>query len=121
MGVVMASRRRTTSYPESWLAQRNGRLDEKLAPLTLAYLPSPDGVDLRLTAWGLEQGEAEARLAAAIRRLRAIVGEDCYGEDGTDLAAAVPAAPAPGGHRLGQAESCPGGPDSHRPTSVPRA
>src|SRR2546422_1775742 len=35
---------------------------------TLFRSPSPDGVDLRLTAWGLEQGEAEARLAAALRR-----------------------------------------------------
>src|SRR2546422_7183912 len=88
---------------------------------TLFRSPSPDGVDLRLTAWGLEQGEAEARLAAAIRRLRAIVGEDCYGEDGTDLAAVVLAALRRGRHHLGVAESCTGGLVAQRVTAVPGA
>jgi len=119
--VVLSRTLRTTGVAESSLAERIGRLDEEVAPLTLAYLPSPDGVDLRLTAWGLEQGEAEARLAAALRRLRPIVGEDCYGEDATDLAAVVLEALRRGRHRLGVAESCTGGLVAQRVTAVPGA
>src|SRR5207245_10054841 len=84
--VVLSRTLRTTGVAESSLAERIGRLDEEVAPLTLAYLPSPHGVDLRLTAWGPEQGEAEARLAAAMRRLRAILGEACSGEAAPPLA-----------------------------------
>ena len=119
--VVLSRTLRTTGVAESSLAERIGRLDEEVAPLTLAYLPSPDGVDLRLTAWGLELGEAEARLAAAMRRLRAILGEDCYGEDATDLAAVVLEALRRGRHRLGVAESCTGGLLAQRVTAVPGA
>src|SRR3989475_3352131 len=119
--VVLSRTLRTTGVAESSLAERIGRLDEEVAPLTLAYLPSPDGVDLRLTAWGLEQGEAEARLAAALRRLRPIVGEDCYGEDATDLAAVVLEALRRGRHRLGVAESCTGGVLAPRGTPLPGA
>src|SRR2546422_6004136 len=74
-----------------------------------------------LTAWGLEQGEAEARLAAALRRLRPMVGEDCYGEDATDLAAVVLETLRRGRHRLGVAESCTGGLVAQRVTAVPGA
>jgi nicotinamide-nucleotide amidase len=53
---------RTTGIPESTLAERMGNIEEEIAPLTLAYLPGLDGVDLRLCAWGLEPGLADARL-----------------------------------------------------------
>jgi nicotinamide-nucleotide amidase len=119
--VVLSRTLRTTGVAESSLAERLGRLDEELTPLTLAYLPSPDGVDLRLTAWELEQAEAEARLAAATRRLRSILGADCYGEDGTDLAAVVLEALRRGRHRLAVAESCTGGLVAQRITAVPGA
>src|SRR5438552_15140455 len=119
--VVLSRTLRTAGVAASSLAERIGRLDEEVAPLALAYLPAPDGVDLRLTAWGLEQGEAEARLAAAMRRLRAVLGEDCYGEDATDLAAVVLEALRRGRHRLGVAESCTGGLLAQRVTAVPGA
>ncbi len=35
--------------PESTLAERLGDVEEKIAPVTLAYLPGYEGVDLRLT------------------------------------------------------------------------
>src|SRR5436309_15964738 len=89
-GAVVRSRSvRTTGIAESALAERIGPIEEEIAPLTLAYLPSPDGVDLRVTAWGLEETEAAARLGAAAERLRALAGEHWYGDDGADLAAVV--------------------------------
>lgn len=117
--VVRSRAVRTTGVPESVLAERVGPIESELAPLTLAYLPSPDGVDLRVTAWGLEAEEAERRLAAAVARLRAAVGSDCYGDDDADLAAIVLERLRRERRRLGVAESCTGGMLSARITAIP--
>jgi len=69
-GAVVRSRSvRTTGIAESALAERVGAIEEEIAPLTLAYLPSTDGVDLRVTAWGLRADEAEGLLEAAAAQL----------------------------------------------------
>jgi nicotinamide-nucleotide amidase len=79
-GHVVRSRTvRTTGIAESALAERVGAIEESIAPLTLAYLPSTtEGVDLRVTAWGLPKDDAERRLAggggaAARTRRRALL------------------------------------------------
>jgi competence/damage-inducible protein CinA-like protein len=119
-GVVVRSRTvRTTGIAESALAERVGAIEEELAPLTLAYLPSVEGVDLRVTAWGLPAGEAEGRLAAAAQQLRERAGEHVYGVDGTDLAAVVLEQLRARRERLVIAESCTGGLLSGRITAVP--
>ncbi len=119
--VVQSRALRTTGVSESALAERVGLVEPEIAPLTLAYLPSVDGVDLRVTAWELEPADAEARLASAVTRLRAAAGEHAYGEDGADLAAVVLDALRRGRHRLGVAESCTGGLVAERITAVPGA
>ena len=119
--VVLSRTLRTTGIAESALAERVGPIEPEIAPLTLAYLPGVDGVDLRVTAWGLAPRDAEARLAAVVERLRAAVGEHGYGEDGADLAAVVLDALRQGRHRLGVAESCTGGMVAERVTNIPGA
>lgn len=121
-GAVVRSRvLRTTGVPESAVAERIGAVEAELAPLTLAYLPGPDGVDLRITAWTLPPADAERRLAAAVELLRPRLGDHCYGMDDADLAAVVldslRARPA----RLAVAESCTGGLIGQRLTAVPGA
>src|SRR5439155_536859 len=106
---------------ESALAERIGPIELEIAPLTLAYLPSVDGVDLRVTAWGLEPTDAEARLGVVVERLTAAVGEHTYGEDDADLAAVLLEALRRQRHRLGVAESCTGGMIGERITNVPGA
>ncbi|HXF96191.1 MAG TPA: competence/damage-inducible protein A [Gemmatimonadales bacterium] len=119
--VVLSRTLRTAGVPESALAERVGPVEEQIAPLTLAYLPSLEGVDLRITAWGLEPAEAARRLEAAVELLRPRLGEHYYGMDGTDLAAVVLDALRRGGHRLAVAESCTGGLVGQRLTAVPGA
>ncbi len=119
--VVLSRTVRTTGIAESALAERVGPIEPEIAPLTLAYLPSVEGVDLRVTAWGLGARDAEARLAAVVERLRAAVGEHRYGEDAADLAAVVLDALRSGRHRLGVAESCTGGMLAERVTNIPGA
>jgi len=119
--VVVSRTVRTTGISESALAERIGPIEPEIAPLTLAYLPSVDGVDLRVTAWELEPEDAEARLAAVVERLKAAVGEHGYGEDDADLAAVLLDALRKGRHRLGVAESCTGGMIGERITNIPGA
>ena len=119
--VVLSRTVRTTGVSESALAERVGPIEPEIAPLTLAYLPSVEGVDLRVTAWGLEPKDADARLAAVIPRLKAAVGEHGYGEDEADLAAILLDALRQGRHRLAVAESCTGGMIGERITNIPGA
>ncbi|HTI05027.1 MAG TPA: competence/damage-inducible protein A [Gemmatimonadales bacterium] len=121
-GAVVRSRTvRTTGIAESALAERVGAIEEDIAPLTLAYLPSVEGVDLRVTAWGLPEGDAEQRLAGATRTLRERAGDHAYGGDGNDLAAVVLEQLRARNARLVVAESCTGGVLSGRITTVPGA
>jgi competence/damage-inducible protein CinA-like protein len=119
--VVVSRTVRTTGVSESALAERVGPIEPEIEPLTLAYLPSVEGVDLRVTAWGLEPEDAEARLAVVVERLKAAVGEHGYGEDDADLAAVLLEALRKGRHRLGVAESCTGGMIGERITNIPGA
>lgn len=119
--VVQSRTVRTTGVSESALAERVGEIEPQIAPLTLAYLPSVEGVDLRVTAWGLEPAEAEARLAAAVDMLRAAADGHAYGSDDADLAAVVLETLRRGRHRLGVAESCTGGMLAERITAIPGA
>jgi len=110
---------RTTSIPESTLGARVGPVEDEFTPLSLAYLPSVQGVDLRLTAWDLAPEEADRLLAAAGSRLRAVVGDHAYGGGEEDLAAIVLAALRSRGWKLAVAESCTGGLLGARITAIP--
>jgi nicotinamide-nucleotide amidase len=119
-GTVVRSRVvRVTGIPESSLAERLGEIERDISPLSLAYLPGNDGVDLRLTAWGMDAAAADAALAAAATRLRAGAGEFVYGEGDQDLAALVLERLRGAGFRLAVAESCTGGLLGGRLTEVP--
>jgi nicotinamide-nucleotide amidase len=117
--VVRSRMLRTTGIPESTLAERIGEIEREITPLTLAYLPNVEGVDLRLSAWDLEPADADRRLADAIERLRGPAGDHAYGEDGDDLAAVVLLRAREAGVRLVTAESCTGGLLGGRLTDVP--
>jgi nicotinamide-nucleotide amidase len=121
-GNVVRSRTvRTTGIAESALAERVGAIEEDIAPLTLAYLPSVEGVDLRVTAWGMQEHEAERRLGSVAGQLRARAAEHFYGEDHADLAALVLDQLRARKARLVVAESCTGGLLGGRITAVPGA
>jgi len=121
-GIVVRSRTiRTTGIAESALAERVGAIEDDITPLTLAYLPSVDGVDLRVTAWRLREDDAERRLGTATAQLRERAGEHVYGEAKADLAAAILDLLRARTLRLAVAESCTGGLLGARITAVPGA
>jgi nicotinamide-nucleotide amidase len=117
--VIRSRTVRTTGIPESTLAERMGEIETEIAPLTLAYLPGLEGVDLRLTAWQLSEEEAERRLAAAAATVIGRGGDHVYGEGETDLAAVVLERARRAGWTVGAAESCTGGLVGVRLTEIP--
>lgn len=110
---------RTTGIPESALAERLGNVEDEIAPITLAYLPGLEGVDLRLSAWNVPLDEADLRLQRAAELLRSRAGEHVYTEGDTDLAAVLLERARALGVRLAVAESCTGGLVGARLTEIP--
>lgn len=123
-GRVIRSRTlRTTGIAESALAERIEAMTPRL-DLPLAYLPSADGVDLRLTVRGESVAEADATLDARASRLTNLLGalvySDGVGASATgDIAAVVLDACRARGMTLSVAESCTGGLLGARITAVP--
>lgn len=109
---------RTAGVPESQLGEILGPLEERLAPVTLAYLPDQTGVDLRLTVWEVEGNDADARLDAAEAIIRDAAGRWVYGTGKTDLAAVLIDALRERTLTLATAESCTGGMVGARVTAI---
>jgi nicotinamide-nucleotide amidase len=101
---------RTTGVAESTLAERIADITGDIAPVTLAFLPTGVGIDLRLTSWGDADDEtAGKRLGEIEGSLRARLGRAIYGEDGADLAEIVGNTLRSRGWTIAVAESCTGG------------
>lgn len=109
---------RTAGIAESTLADRLGDVDAAIQPLTLAYLPQTEGVDLRLTSWHAPLEEAERLFRRAAEEIRRRAAGHCYGEGDTDLAAAVITRLESAGMSIAAAESCTGGLLAGRLTSI---
>jgi nicotinamide-nucleotide amidase len=95
-----------------------GEIERDIAPLTLAYLPGIEGVDLRVSAWNLAPAEADRRLRAALTLLQERAGDHAYGTDATDLAEVVLEMARSRGQRIVSAESCTGGLVGSRLTEI---
>jgi len=117
--VVRSRTLRTTGVGESFIADRVASLESGVGDVDLSYLPNAEGTDLRLTVRGARPDDASARLAAAAERLRTVVGDALYGEDGVDLAAVVLDLCRGKGLTIGVAESCTGGLLGARLTAIP--
>jgi nicotinamide-nucleotide amidase len=117
--VIKSRTVRTTGIAESALADLLGPLAAGFDDLSLAFLPSVDSVDLRLTSRGLTAGEADQRLSEGVSKLRAVSKRYVYGEGNADLADVVVDACRRKGYRLAVAESCTGGMLGSRITAIP--
>ena len=117
--VVRSLQLRTTGIAESTLAERLGPVEGGLAPLSLAYLPSLEGVDLRLTAWDAEPAEAARLLEAAAVLLSERVPDHVYGAGEEDLAAIMLDTLRRRRWTLAVVESCTGGMLGERITAIP--
>ncbi len=112
---------RTTGIAESSLPALLGEYATEIDGMSVAYQPSPSGVDLRLTVDGVVRSEADERLRRAGDELRRRIGASVYGADEQDLAGIVILACRERGWRIAVAESCTGGQLGERLTSIPGA
>lgn len=118
-GIVIRSHTlRTTGVAESLLGDQLHGLDLP-RNMTLAYLPHPEGVDLRLTLNGLGRDAGGPLIAAAAAQVRAIVGDAIYGENEDDMAAVVLDVCRRQKQTIAVAESCTGGLLGARLTAIP--
>lgn len=119
---VLSRRVRTTGVAESALAEKVVDLLPSLAPLAVAFLPSLDGVDLRVTSWGeLPEPEAGAALDRAAALLAERAGAAAYTIGDETLAAILGRELVQRGLTLALAESCTGGLLGARLTDQPGA
>jgi nicotinamide-nucleotide amidase len=107
--VVASLTLRTIGIGESALADLLGPLAKGPPGLPLAYLPSVEGTDLRLTTRNSSADVAREQLAAGAAQLRTVLGQLVYGEEKADLAAVVLDLLRERKLKIAVAESCTGG------------
>ena len=122
-GVVIRHRTlKTTGIPESFLAERIGDVNRLFPPdsgVTLAFLPSPMGVRLRISAKAKSGGEAERAIKEVEASIREKAAKYIYAADEDELEHVVGRLLTARKLRVAIAESCTGGLIADRVTNVP--
>ena len=116
--VVRSRTLRTTGVAESLLADQIDPIRQELGPITLAYLPGADGVDLRLTIRGVSSNGADETLGRAAALVRQTIGRSIYAEGDAELTSVVLDRCRELGSTIAVAESCTGGLLGARLTSI---
>lgn len=110
----------TQGIPESVLAEKLEAWETTLpSHISLAYLPSPMAVRLRLTARGTDRERLRKEVNDQIEALQPLIGESIFGFDDDTLALAAGRLLLARGDTLAVAESCTGGYLSHLITQIP--
>lgn len=100
----------TRGIPESILAARIAEWEDALPPhLHLAYLPAPNVVRLRLSAYDVEGAATEEEITAQFDTLRSIIGDNIVGYEGSSVEQQIHEILTARGEKLAVAESCTGG------------
>lgn len=111
----------TFGIPESSLSKMLDEWEDALPEdMHLAYLPNPlTGVRLRLSIYGGDRAEEEARIEAQISQLKEILGDALYSDEDDSLERCIGKMLASAGKTVSAAESCTGGLISSLFTSIP--
>jgi len=108
----------TTGVPESLLSELvTDHLPRDMGPVSLAFLPDLRGVDLRLTARGVDEAGARAAFDRIEEALAPVLNECRFDAESGDLAETVSHLLFSSGRRLAVAESCTGGLIAERMTA----
>lgn len=109
---------RTTGITESMLAARLGDVPSLVGSATLAFLPSPTGVRLRISARESTPESADETLRKAEKNIRERADRFIYGTDEEELEEVLGRILAQRGLRIAVAESCTGGLIANRITNI---
>lgn len=115
---------KTTGITEASLAELIGDVNELLGKAedlksTLAFLPAPTGVRLRISVTGTNAASVEAKLIDIENKIRTKVGKYIYGTDEEELEEVIGKLLTEKGLTISVAESCTGGLIANRITNVP--
>lgn len=100
----------TRGIPESLLAERIEKWEDALPEyMHLAYLPAPNIVRLRLSAYDIEKEVAERAIDEEFGKLREMIGDNIVGWEGATLEQQVHDILTRRNLTLATAESCTGG------------
>lgn len=115
----LAKTLQTTGIGESLILERMGGVEHINELVQLAFLPSPIGVTLHLSAKSQDTYEAEAQLAEAEGLIRERIGEFVYATGRQSLAEVIARILTNRGKTVAVAESCTGGFVAHTLTNIP--
>ncbi len=113
---------KTTGIAESFLAVQIGDIHHYLRPdsgITLAYLPSPTGVRLRISVRANSDEEATQQILEVESKLRARIDKHIYGVDDEELEDVIGRLLTERKLTISVAESCTGGLIADRITNTP--
>ena len=100
----------TRGIPESLLSERIEGWEDALPEwLHLAYLPAPNVVRIRLSAYEVDKAVAEREIASQFEALRALIGDNIVGFEGATVEQHIHRILTESGATLAVAESCTGG------------
>ncbi len=110
----------TQGIGESALAEKISSWEDSLAieNITLAYLPSPSLVRLRLSTRGTDANKMQDSINRKVAELKKIAGDYIYGYDNDTMESVVGALLLKRKETISTAESCTGGYIAHRITSI---
>ena len=110
LGTIVHRTLITHGIAESILAERITAWEDALPDyLHLAYLPAPNIVRLRLSAYDIEKEQAESKIATAFAELERIIPDNIVGMEGSTIEQRVHEVLISRGETLAVAESCTGG------------
>ncbi len=117
--VIIHRTLKTTGIAESILAQKVGEPGQFLEGATLAFLPSPSGVRLRISASGSDRTSVAGLIGRIETHIRSKAGRYIYGTDDEELEEVIGRLLTERKLRIAVAESCTGGLIADKITNVP--
>ncbi|MBD3170597.1 MAG: competence/damage-inducible protein A [candidate division Zixibacteria bacterium] len=116
---ITFKRLKTSGIAEAEIFDRIKELLNSKEEVKLAFLPSPFGVDLRMTVKDRTRDEALSLMSDFEGRLRELIGDYIYGEGDTSMAEVVAELLKKKSKTLSTAESCTGGLLAKMLTDIP--
>ncbi len=118
-GVIVHKTVQTFGLPESFLAERLEEWEREMpSTISIAYLPSPTSIRIRLSSAGTEKVEIEKAIDLQVQKLESIIPAYVFGFNDDSLASVVGALLNKYGKTLSLAESCTGGTISQLITQI---
>ncbi len=119
-GVIIHKTVLVFDYPEAELAEKLSKWEASLPEeITLAYLPAPGRVRLRLTARGSNREHLQNIIDDEVKKLDYLIGENIYGYADEPPAAIIGRLLKEKKATIATAESCTGGTIGHLITAIP--